>query len=46
MGGGALALYARVWQLQGVSYADGFAVLAAAVAATKGVVTAAAAVER
>ena len=31
IGGGALALYTRVWQLEGVSDADGFAALAAVV---------------
>lgn len=39
-------LYAQLWQLGGVSDADGFVVLAAAAAAIKGVVSAAAAVER
>ena len=33
--GGALALYAHLWQLKGVCYADGFAALAA-VAAMRG----------
>ena len=32
-GGGALALYAQVWRLKGVSYADGFAAPAAAAVA-------------
>ena len=45
MGGRALTLYTQVWQLRGVSDADGFAALAAA-AAIKGVVSAAAAMRR
>nr|WP_314118897.1 hypothetical protein [uncultured Campylobacter sp.] len=44
--GGALALYAHLWQLKGVSYADGFAALATAAAAIEGVVSTAVAMRQ